>query len=539
VSEGGDRNIRTVLENDGVLVATIDMPERSMNVFSAGLMDSLEGLLQEVGSRSDIRAVILRSGKPAFLAGADLEMVRKYTESARVDSPAELHKLCGRLGRLFRRLETNGKPFVAALHGLALGGGLELALACHECVAAEDAQVGLPEIKLGLLPGAGGTQRLPRLIGQKPALEMMLRGEPVSAARAHELGIIDVVVPADALLEEARRRATALVGREARAPWDRNGWSAPVRPDDFGEKDDIRTIAQAFALGVDEYRHYPAYEAIVACVTGGASLPMDAACSWEMDCFVRLIRDPSAGNMIRSLFLDRQRASKLLAGGASKRPARATVIGTQTAEVRALLKSARVEIVDPASLASDGVTIVTSMSDNARPGSPDATVAWLRGLTASPQEVGAHTGVWVSDATTYGRAVEICVGTEGAAVGAALQVALWFRATPLMTPETSLFHELASAQSASSGFDPEVGHLAIALAAARVWSTGVISDTGVADSAAVVAGFLPAYTGGPFTYLSQRGAQSIRASAAKVRDVDASLFAVPDELEALVAACPT
>jgi 3-hydroxyacyl-CoA dehydrogenase/enoyl-CoA hydratase/3-hydroxybutyryl-CoA epimerase len=158
---------------------------------------------------------------------------------------------------------------------------------------------------------------------------------------------------------------------------------------------------------------------------------------------------------------------------------------------------------------------------------------------ASPQEVGADTGVWVSDATTYGRAVEICVGTEGAAVGPALQVALWFRATPLITHEASLFHELASARSASSGFDPEVGHLAVALAAARVWSTGVVSDTGVADSAAVVAGFLPAYTGGPFTYLSQRGAQSIRASAAQVRDVDASLFAVPDELEALVAACPT
>ena len=215
--------------DDGVLVATIDMPERSMNVFSAGLMDSLEALLEEVRSRSAIRAVILCSRKPAFLAGADLEMVRRFTQSARVDSPADLHKLCGRLGRLFRRLETNGKPFVAAIHGLALGGGLELALACHERVAAENTQVGLPEVKLGLLPGAGGTQRLPRLIGRTAALEMMLRGEPVSAARARELGIIDVVVPADALLEEARRRAAALVGREARAPWDRKGWSAPAR----------------------------------------------------------------------------------------------------------------------------------------------------------------------------------------------------------------------------------------------------------------------------------------------------------------------
>jgi 3-hydroxyacyl-CoA dehydrogenase/enoyl-CoA hydratase/3-hydroxybutyryl-CoA epimerase len=525
--------------DDGVLVATIDMPERSMNVFSAGLMDSLEALLEEVRSRSAIRAVILCSRKPAFLAGADLEMVRRFTQSARVDSPADLHKLCGRLGRLFRRLETNGKPFVAAIHGLALGGGLELALACHERVAAENTQVGLPEVKLGLLPGAGGTQRLPRLIGRTAALEMMLRGEPVSAARARELGIIDVVVPADALLEEARRRAAALVGREARAPWDRKGWSAPARPNDIGEKDDIGTIARAFALGADEYRHYPAYEAIVACVTGGASLPLDAACSWEMDCFVRLIRDPTAGNMIRSLFLDRQRASKLLAGGSSKRPARATVIGTQTGEVRALLKSARVEIVDSDGLASDSITIVASPDANARLESPDATVAWLRGFMASPAEFGARAGVWVSDATTHGRAVEICLGRDGAGAAAALEVVRWFRATPLITRGTSLFQDLAAAQSASASLDLENRHLAVALAAARVWSTGGVSDIGIADSAAVVAGFLPAYTGGPFTYLSQRGVASIRESAAKARGVDGCSFAVPDALEALVAACPT
>lgn len=539
MSGAGHHNIRTVLGADGVLVATLDMPGRSMNVFSAGLMDSLEELLGEVVSRSDIRAVVLASGKAAFLAGADLEMVRQYTQSARVDSPADLHKLCGRLGRLFRRVETNGKPFVAAINGVAFGGGLELALACHERVVAENAQVGLPEVKLGLLPGAGGTQRLPRLIGKTAALEMMLRGESVSAERARELGIVDVVVPVEGLLEEARSRAAARAGREARAPWDRNGWSAPTRPNDIGEKHDVRTIARAFALAEDEYRHYPAYEAIVSCVTGGASLPMDAACSWEMDCFVRLIRDPTAGNMIRSLFLDRQRASKLLAGGSSGRPARATVIGTQTDEVLTLLKSARVEIVESAGLASDGITIVASPDATARMGSPDATVVWLRGLRAAPAEFGARAGVWVSNATTHGRAVEICLGSDETGAAAALEVARWFRATPLITRGPSLFQDLAAAQSASAGLDPENRHLAVALAAARVWSSGGVSDLGIADSAAVVAGFLPAYTGGPFTYLSQRGVESIRASAAKARGVDDCSFAVPDALETLVAACPT
>jgi 3-hydroxyacyl-CoA dehydrogenase/enoyl-CoA hydratase/3-hydroxybutyryl-CoA epimerase len=149
----GDRDIRTVLE-DGVLIATIDMPGRSMNVFSVDLMDSVQSLLERAGCDDEVHAVVVASGKSAFLAGADLEMVKMFTERARVDSPAALHELCGRLGRLFRRLETLRKPFVAAINGLALGGGLELALACHERVAAENARVGLPEIKLGLLPGA-------------------------------------------------------------------------------------------------------------------------------------------------------------------------------------------------------------------------------------------------------------------------------------------------------------------------------------------------------------------------------------------------
>ena len=205
-----DRNIRTALDGDGVLVATIEMPGRSMNVFSAALMDSVERLLDLVAANAEVRAVILTSGKSAFLAGADLDMVRMFTQRARTDAPAALHALCGRLGRIFRRLEIQGKPFVAAINGLALGGGLEVALSCHERVASDGAQVGLPEIKLGLLPGAGGTQRLPRLVGQSLGLQLMLKGESRTAAQALEIGIIDVVVPAHELLNEARSRALRL-----------------------------------------------------------------------------------------------------------------------------------------------------------------------------------------------------------------------------------------------------------------------------------------------------------------------------------------
>ena len=114
----GNNNIRSSLGADGILLATIDMPGRSMNVFSGDLMNSLEQLLDQVASRPEIRAVVIASGKQAFLAGADLEMVQGYTERAQRASYQELHETCGRLGRLFRRLETTGKPFVAAIDGL-------------------------------------------------------------------------------------------------------------------------------------------------------------------------------------------------------------------------------------------------------------------------------------------------------------------------------------------------------------------------------------------------------------------------------------
>jgi 3-hydroxyacyl-CoA dehydrogenase/enoyl-CoA hydratase/3-hydroxybutyryl-CoA epimerase len=539
----GDSNIRTELGEDGVLVATIDMPRRSFNVFSAELMDSLAVLLDYVAERKEVRAVVLRSGKSAFIAGADLEMVRDFTARARSDSPAELHVRCGRLGRLFRRLEVNGKPFVAAVNGLALGGGLELALACHERVAAADAQLGLPEIKLGLLPGAGGTQRLPRLTGRSTALRIMLRGDPMPAARARELGIVDFLASPEQLLDEARGRAVALAGKEVRAPWDRAAWHAPVGADGGAGSDDLDAISNEVGITAQERRHYPAYEAIMTCVVGGWRRPMDEACSWEMDCFVRLIRDPTAGNMIRSLFLDRQRAAKLLDGG-SRRPARAVVIGTQTDLISAVLRSARVEIVGEENPAADHITLTTSQPASSQVnGISAAGVLWLRGSAAMPAETGSHVGIWVSDATVHGRAVEVNVATTGPAMARghttdeadALAVARWLRSTPLITRGVCFLRELAIARDASFELPVQDRILAVALAAARVWATGAVPDMGIADSAAVVAGLVPAYTGGPFTYLSQLGASVVRGHASEAARRRQSLFAVPDALEALLA----
>jgi 3-hydroxyacyl-CoA dehydrogenase/enoyl-CoA hydratase/3-hydroxybutyryl-CoA epimerase len=507
-------NIHTDIDSDGVLVATIDMPGRSMNVFSAGLMDSLEQLLDEVQSNAAIKAVVLCSGKSAFLAGADLEMVRMFTERARTDSPEDLHRLCGRLGRLFRRLETNGKPFVAAIHGLALGGGLEVALACHERVAAEKTEVGLPEIKLGLLPGAGGTQRLPRLIGQFAALKLMLKGDPLPAAKAASLGIIDAVVPPDRLLEHAKTRALArAAGRAAKAPWDSEHWLAPVHPNtEENGQGDLERVFDELGLGEDDRRRYPASGAIMECVVGGWHKSMDDATSWEMDCFVRLIRDPTAGNMIRSLFLDRQRATKLIPPATPDQPARAAVQGVGAEAVRALLRASRVEIVEAN---SPGCVWIATDDTALPPGtSPESTVHWYQGAGPRDSSGGGPRGseeaphlpaVWVSDLTQYGRAVEVITGADGQGKQAGLQIARWLRATPVVSQGASFLGALAAARTSSGQLPKDEKLLAIAVAAAKARARDADLDTGIADSAAVIAGLFPAYAGGPFTYLRQHG----------------------------------
>jgi enoyl-CoA hydratase/carnithine racemase len=308
-----DVNISTELDADGILLARIDMPNRAMNVFSRDMMDSLEALITRVQGDDKIRAVVLTSDKSAFLAGADLAMIQMFTErAASTGSTEELHELFGHLGRLFRRLETNPKPFVAAINGLALGGGLEVCLACRERVVADDPaiQLGLPEVKLGLLPGAGGTQRLPRLIGTAKGLEMLLTGNPVSPATALELGLVDEVVPADQLIEAAKSRARNITRKTA--PWDADDAQFDAAPFDFSNIEAARAaIAEAVGISAYQLRYYPAYIAIIDCVVGGWSLRMTEAGEHEMRIFVELMRDPVAGNMVRSLFLNRQKAAKL------------------------------------------------------------------------------------------------------------------------------------------------------------------------------------------------------------------------------------
>ncbi|MCI0671695.1 MAG: 3-hydroxyacyl-CoA dehydrogenase NAD-binding domain-containing protein, partial [Myxococcaceae bacterium] len=192
---------------DGVAVITFDLPGEPVNTLSPHTGEEFEQLLQRAGRDEVVRAVVFTSGKKdAFIAGARIESLQE----ARTAADAEQMSRHGQEG--FDRLEAFPKPVVAAIHGACLGGGLEWALACTYRIATDSRKtsLGLPEVQLGLLPGAGGTQRLPALIGAQAALDLILAGKSVKASRARRLGLVDEVVPAPILLDVALRRAREL-----------------------------------------------------------------------------------------------------------------------------------------------------------------------------------------------------------------------------------------------------------------------------------------------------------------------------------------
>ena len=184
-------------ERDGIATISVHRPEK-LNALTEEVIDALRDAFERCRDEASVRAAILTgAGDRAFIAGADLG------ELARLDPPgARRNALKGQALTLL--VENLGKPVVAAINGFALGGGCEIALACTFRVAAEGARLGQPEVKLGIICGYGGSQRLPRLVGRGPALEMLLTGEPVDAAQALRLGLVHRVVPRERLLDESR-----------------------------------------------------------------------------------------------------------------------------------------------------------------------------------------------------------------------------------------------------------------------------------------------------------------------------------------------
>ncbi len=191
------QHILFAVDEQGVALLTVNRPEK-LNALSGGVIAELRDAFGQIGADSTIRAAIVTgAGDKAFVAGADISELA-------VLSPYEARAYAVRGQEVFRGLETCGKPTVAAVNGYALGGGLELAMACSVRFASETARLGQPEVKLGIIPGYGGTQRLPRLVGRGRALELLLSGEPINAAEAHRIGLVNAVVPHVELLNYSR-----------------------------------------------------------------------------------------------------------------------------------------------------------------------------------------------------------------------------------------------------------------------------------------------------------------------------------------------
>ncbi len=191
-------NIRFEVGDGGIALLTVNRPEK-LNALNSETVLELRDAVSRAGSDTEVRALIVTgAGEKAFVAGADINQLAALT-------PIEAQAYAERGQRVFREIEMLAKPTLAAINGYALGGGLELAMSCAVRVAAENARLGQPEVKLGILPGYGGTQRLPRLVGRGRALEMLLSGEPVTAAEAHRMGLVNHVVPQAELLEFSRQ----------------------------------------------------------------------------------------------------------------------------------------------------------------------------------------------------------------------------------------------------------------------------------------------------------------------------------------------
>ena len=455
-----ESQIHTTLEDGGLLVATIDMPGRRMNVFSLELIEALDALMDRVDQDPSISCVVLTSGKPTFLAGAELTMVRGFTDSAKTFTPAALRALCGRLGRQFVRLENSGKPWVAAVNGLALGGGLELAAACRERFVTDDpkTQLGTPEVRWGLLPGAGGTQRLPRFAGFEAGMKLLLSGQSIGPAEAVALHMFERAVPAAQLLDEAKKRALELRG-SAYDPKTKfaNLEQADVPPP--GTK-----VGARFGVSDADLRDYPAYQAIIDSVLEGARMPLAEATEVEMTQFLTLMVGPVARRMVKSLYLDKLNADKAAAPPAETGIERIGVGALPALWTEALAKS-KLAIAAAEDLPKNTLEIVDRGGQHHR-----VTVT-----TVESPDAGT---LVLSKAGPYGRVLEI-VGTPEPVLAFLAQR---LGALPWRTPEAVLqrLHGKPLDEQAR------------------------IADVPFLDVAACLSGVSPAWSGGPLTLAREK-----------------------------------
>jgi 3-hydroxyacyl-CoA dehydrogenase / enoyl-CoA hydratase / 3-hydroxybutyryl-CoA epimerase len=310
-------NFKIDVDADGIALVTWDMAGRSMNVINTSVIEELGTLVEKVAADTAIKGVVVTSGKETFCGGADLTMlegmgtvyanlVRTKGEEA---AAAFVFDESRKLSQVYRRIETSGKPWVCALNGTAMGGGFEFALACHYRMAADNprTRLGLPEVKVGLFPGAGGTQRVARMLPPADALQFLLKGDQLKVDRAKAMKLIDAVVSHADLIKAAKDWIKA--GGKTKAPWDTEGFRLPGGP--VYSKAGMMTFPAANAIYRREtYDNYPAARAILQVVYEGLQVPFDTALRIESRWFAKILRSPEAAAMIRSLFVSMQDLNK-------------------------------------------------------------------------------------------------------------------------------------------------------------------------------------------------------------------------------------
>ena len=310
-------NFKVDVDADGIATIIWDMPGKSMNVIDLTVIEELGGIVERIATDAAIKGAVITSGKDTFCAGADLTLLesltRMFAEMAKREGEAAAATLLfnesRKLSQLYRRIETCGKPFAAAINGTALGGGFELCLACHQRIAADNdkTRLGLPEVKIGLFPGAGGTQRICRMMPTADALQFLLKGDQLRLNRAKASKLVDAVLPAGDLIKAAKDWVKA--NPKAKAPWDVEGFRLPGGP--VYSKAGMMTWPPANAIYRREtYDNYPAARAILQVGYEGLQLPMDRALTVESRYFTKILRSPEAAAMIRSLFVSMQELNK-------------------------------------------------------------------------------------------------------------------------------------------------------------------------------------------------------------------------------------
>jgi 3-hydroxyacyl-CoA dehydrogenase/enoyl-CoA hydratase/3-hydroxybutyryl-CoA epimerase len=289
--------ITTTKDQDNIVTITMDLPGKPMNVLNDELMvpmaEAIDGILVDIDNTSGI---ILASGKKDFIAGADIEML------IALDTTEKVFDMVENMKAMLRKLETCGKPVVAAMNGTTLGGGYEVALAAHRriCINNPRTQIGLPEVKIGAFPGGGATARLPRMIGIQQAMPLMLEGKTLRPEKALAAGLIEeLAVDADDLM--AKAKAWIKANPSAQAPWDVKGFKFPGGDANNPRNVQMLAIAPAM-LHAKTWGNYPAPENCMKAITEGSRVDFDTACRIESRLFAATIADQTSKNMMSTLW---------------------------------------------------------------------------------------------------------------------------------------------------------------------------------------------------------------------------------------------